>query len=85
MAPELMKQSGYGRKVDIWSLKCLIEVLCDKPLWDGVENQLMLMMKMIVFLESPEIPKIESSMVKDFMRKFFTRDPNSCQQPQTST
>ena len=81
MPPKLMKQSDYGRKVDIWSLGCLIEVLSGKPLWDGVENQLMLMMKMIVFLESPEI---ESSMVKDFMIKFLTRDPNSCQQPQTS-
>ena len=78
MAPEVMKQSGYGRKADIWSLGCcVIEMLSGKPPWDGVENQVMLMMKMIIYSEYPEIPKSASSIAKDFITKCLTRDPNS--------
>ena len=75
MAPEVMKQAGYGRKADIWSLGCVvIEMLSGRPPWAGVENQVMLMMKVLVYSESPEIPKDISDTAKDFITKCLIRE-----------
>jgi serine/threonine protein kinase len=76
MAPEVMKQGGYGRKADIWSLGCLvIEMFSGKHPWSEAENQVVLMMKIIVYCESPEIPKNVSPAGKDFLLKCFNREP----------
>lgn len=76
MAPEVMKQSGYGRKADIWSLGCCaIEMISGKLPWDGVENQVILMMNMLIYSQSPEIPKTASVQAKDFISKCLERDP----------
>lgn len=76
MAPEVMKQSGYGRKADIWSLGCcVIEMISGKLPWDGVEDQVMLMMNMVIYSQSPEIPKTASVQAKDFISKCLDRDP----------
>jgi hypothetical protein len=76
MAPEVMKQAGYGRKADVWSLGCVvIEMLSGRPPWSGVENQVMLMMKVLVYNELPEIPKEISDCARDFISKCITREP----------
>lgn len=76
MAPEIMRQGGYGRKADIWSLGCvLIEMLTGKPPWSGIENQVMLMMKVIVYNEIPEIPSTISNGAKDFIISCLQKDP----------
>lgn len=76
MAPEVMKQSGYGRKADIWSLGCvIIEMLSGKPPWSGTENQVMLMMNVIVYGSLPEIPSGISDCSRDFIMKCLNRDP----------
>jgi Protein kinase domain len=77
MAPEVMKQGGYGRKADIWSLGCVvIEMLSGKPPWGGVENQILLMMKVIVYNDMPEIPQGISAQGKDFILQCLLRDSN---------
>ena len=76
MAPEVMKQSGYGRKADIWSLGCVvIEMLTAKPPWPEAENQINLMMKVAIFNEIPGIPEGISSNCKDFLLSCLKKDP----------
>lgn len=77
MAPEVMKQGGYGRKADIWSLGCVVlEMLTAKPPWNGIENQVMLMMRVAVYNETPVIPSNISENCKDFLVKCLQRDCN---------
>lgn len=77
MAPEVMKQGGYGRKADIWSVGCVVlEMLTAKPPWNGTENQVLLMMKVLLYSEIPQIPNNISEECKDFLTKCLQRDPN---------
>ena len=77
MAPEVMKQGGYGRKADIWSLGCvLIEMLTGKPPWNDSDNQVMLMMKVIVYNEQPQMPINISEPCRNFITNCLDRDPN---------
>lgn len=76
MAPEVMKQGGYGRKADIWSLGCVvIEMLTGKPPWGEAENQVMLMMKVVVYNEQPQMPANISDECKNFISMCLHRDP----------
>lgn len=78
MAPEVMKQSGYGRKADIWSLGCVvIEMLTAKLPWPEVENQINLMMKVAIYNEIPPIPGDISKNCKDFLLKCLEKDPKN--------
>ena len=75
MAPEVMKQSGYGRKADIWSVACVVlEMLTAKPPWPEVDNQINLMMKIAIYNETPQIPPNVSSDCKDFLSKCLQKD-----------
>jgi serine/threonine protein kinase len=77
MAPEVMKQGGYGRKADIWSVGCLvIEMISGKPPWSEAENHVALMMRVLVYCEMPQIPSCLSEIGKDFVRKCLNREPS---------
>ncbi|OMJ72608.1 hypothetical protein SteCoe_28906 [Stentor coeruleus] len=77
MAPEVMKEGGYGRKADIWSIGCVVlEMLTAKPPWNGTENQVLLMMKVLLYSEVPQIPNNISQECKDFLTKCLQRDPS---------
>jgi mitogen-activated protein kinase kinase kinase 2 len=39
MAPEMVKEEGYGRKIDIWALGCtIIEMASGTHPWPDVKN-----------------------------------------------
>jgi mitogen-activated protein kinase kinase kinase len=58
MAPEVIRQVRYGRKIDIWSLGCsVIEMLSASHPWGEMENHLAGMMKIALSSELPEFPE----------------------------
>ena len=78
MAPEVMKQGGYGRKADIWSLGCvLLEMVTGKQPWGDIDNQMMLMMKVAVYNELPKIPTNISPTCHNFILSCLDRDPKN--------
>ena len=77
MAPEVIKQKGYGRKADIWSLGCVaLEMLTGKLPWDFENNTLMLIAKVTSGNGAPEIPQDLSTSAKDFLQSCFQIDQN---------
>ncbi|CAG9321705.1 unnamed protein product [Blepharisma stoltei] len=76
MAPEVVRQNGYGRKADIWSLGCvLIEMLTAKQPWPQMENHVLLMLKIATSNDIPEIPQDISNDAKSFISLCLQRDP----------
>jgi serine/threonine protein kinase len=68
MAPEVIKQVRYGRKIDIWSLGCVvIEMITANHPWGEFENHLTAMMKIALSNELPFIPENISPACRDFI------------------
>jgi mitogen-activated protein kinase kinase kinase len=62
MAPEVIKQTGSGRKADIWSVGCaVLEMLTARHPWPDFQNHLSAIMKIAMSNEIPEIPDHISS------------------------
>lgn len=78
MAPEVVSQTGYGRRSDIWSFGCtILEMVTGKIPWShlNVENPVTLLMKIALSDEIPQIPDNISDELKDFIRQCLQRDP----------
>jgi serine/threonine protein kinase len=68
MAPEVMCQSGYGRKADIWSLGCvLIEMSTAAAPWGDFDNCLAAMARIAMSEETPPVPQHLSKAAADFV------------------
>ncbi|KAJ3040330.1 hypothetical protein HK097_002584, partial [Rhizophlyctis rosea] len=75
MAPEVAKGKGYGAKVDVWSLGCLVlEMLTGLHPWHKVRGN-------VIYLlgtgHSPPVPDTLSDSARDFLGKCFTIDPEA--------
>jgi hypothetical protein len=78
MAPEVIKQKGYGRKADIWSLGCVaLEMLTAKKPWDNEINHISFMMKIALDGNTPDIPEGVSQEARNFLEQCFQRDPSA--------
>lgn len=68
MAPEMIMQVGYGRKIDIWSLGCtLIEMATGRHPWPDVKNYPQLVIE-IANQNTPPVPEFLSPDCQDFIR-----------------
>ncbi|KTW28873.1 hypothetical protein T552_01502 [Pneumocystis carinii B80] len=73
MAPEVVKQTLYTRKADIWSLGCLIvEMFTGKHPFPKM-NQLQAIFKIGQYV-SPDIPEHCTSEARHFLEKIFEPD-----------
>jgi len=76
MAPEVMRQSGYGRKADIWSIGCvLIEMSTAEPPWGAFDNCLAAMVRIAMSEETPPLPGHMGELCCDFVVSCTRRKP----------
>ena len=78
MAPEVVKETGYGRRSDIWSFGCtVLEMATGKIPWSeyNFENHVALLMKIALSEEIPVIPEYLSQELQNFVECCLQRDP----------
>ncbi|CAE7522429.1 mkkA [Symbiodinium pilosum] len=76
MAPEVIKNTGYGRKADIWSFGCVvIEMATAKSPWGSFDNPMAAMCKIAMSDATPPIPEGVSPACQDFIGLCTRRDP----------
>jgi len=76
MAPEVMRQSGYGSKADIWSLGCvLIEMGTASNPWGEFDNPFSAMVRIAMSDETPPIPDHLSEVCRSFITACTFRSP----------
>mmetsp|Transcript_27658 Transcript_27658/g.60910 ORF Transcript_27658/g.60910 Transcript_27658/m.60910 type:complete len:439 (+) Transcript_27658:160-1476(+) len=80
VAPEVVQQSGHGRKADIWSLGCvLLEMVTAQDPWgNGAFDNFMHGLRVIGYSESmPPIPEVMSAESRDFASRCLQRNAES--------
>lgn len=76
MAPEVMRQSSYGRKADVWSLGCVvIEMTSASPPWGTFDNGLAAMVRIAMSEETPAVPQHLSAACRDLIVQCTDRAP----------
>jgi mitogen-activated protein kinase kinase kinase len=76
MAPEVVKQTSYTLKADIWSLGCLVvEMMTGTHPYPDC-SQLQAIFKIGGAKASPNIPEEASAEAKTFLRQTFELDHN---------
>lgn len=77
MAPEVIQQTGYGRRSDVWSLGCVaIEMATAKHPWGSFDNPMAAMMRIGMSKETPPLPENVSDLCRDFIGQCTQRDKN---------
>merc|ERR1712100_79904 len=58
MAPEVIKQTGHGRRADVWSVGCcVIEMATAQRPWPNLSNCLTAMFQIATTTEPPPLPR----------------------------
>ena len=78
MAPEVINQTGHGRKADVWSLGCtVLQMATGQPPWKALnfENISALMFHIAQTNEAPPMPDDMSQELRSFLNSCFLRNP----------
>lgn len=76
MAPEVVQNSKYSAKIDIWSLGCtVIEMLTGDHPW--MEMNMLAALYSLGKYKSPPIPEDAPELAKDFLNQCFIIDPEA--------
>ncbi|KAL4513067.1 hypothetical protein ABPG72_017752 [Tetrahymena utriculariae] len=79
MSPEIVTQTKYDTKADIWSFGCtILEMAQAEAPWSNYQfdNPIAAIMKIGVSNEIPKIPETISPELNQFIRKCLQRDPS---------
>ena len=77
MAPEVIRQTGYGSPADIWSVGCtVVEMATENPPWAGLSTHVAAMWAIAQAREPPAYPPWLSADAVDFLNLCFNRDPS---------
>ncbi|CAE8688025.1 unnamed protein product [Polarella glacialis] len=77
MAPEVIQQTGYGRRSDVWSFGCvIIEMATAKHPWGSFDNPMAAMMRIGMSQDVPPVPDMLSAVCQDFIVQCTQRDKN---------
>lgn len=75
MAPEVIRQTGYGRMADIWSFGCVvIEMGSGRHPWGSFDNPMAAMVRIGMTDELPPVPSQLSAACVDFIGCCVKRD-----------
>ena len=77
MAPEVVRQTKYGKKSDVWSFGCtVLEMVTGNPPWCNYkfDNPIAAIMKIGLSSEIPEIPLGTSKELAEFLKSCLVRD-----------
>ncbi|UJR26945.1 hypothetical protein I4U23_008253 [Adineta vaga] len=79
MAPEVIAETGHGKKADIWSIGCtLCEMATGKPPWSSEHNHLTVLVIIVNGTKPPaDLPDTCPVTAQEFFRLCLTRDPIS--------
>lgn len=76
LAPEVAKQTGYGKSSDIWSVGAtIIEMATGKPPWPEFTNNLAALFHVATTSEPPPVPDHLSKSCVSFVSKCMMIDP----------
>jgi len=77
MAPEVVKNVGYGRMADIWSFGCVVlEMGTASSPWGKFDNPMAAMYKIGMSNETPPIPEHFTDLYRSFIHRCLQRDPD---------
>eukprot|EP00003_Mantamonas_plastica_P030291 TRINITY_DN7444_c1_g1_i6.p1 TRINITY_DN7444_c1_g1~~TRINITY_DN7444_c1_g1_i6.p1 ORF type:complete len:666 (+),score=211.52 TRINITY_DN7444_c1_g1_i6:2126-4123(+) len=76
MAPEVIRQSGHGKKADIWSVGCtVLEMFTAQHPWGSFHDHISALFHIAQSKGPPPMPSHLSENANDFLLQCFERDP----------
>jgi len=77
MAPEVIRETGHGRKSDIWSVGCTVfEMAAGKPPWSDMPRMSAIFAIGSGSVAVPQLGEDFSPDARDFVHRCLTRDPD---------
>merc|ERR1719473_2094347 len=78
MAPEVIKQTGHGRRADIWSVGAtMLEMATATHPWPAFSNNLAALFHIATTHEPPPVPDTLSAEARTFLDRCFVLDPQA--------